>query len=56
MKFSRKVSTAVFAVLLLLVVFGVNKEICCAEDFSDAVTIQANQPVGGNVEKGYRDS
>jgi len=55
MRFNKKISTVVFAVLTLLTVIGANKKVSHAEDFSDAIAIQVNQPVGGNVEKGYRE-
>ncbi len=53
MRLNRKISTVVFAVLMLLTVIGVNKKVSHAEDFSDAITIQVNQPVGDFLEKGY---
>ena len=53
MRLNRKISTVVFAVLILITVISVNKKVSHAEDFSDAVTIQVNQTVGDFVEKGY---
>ena len=53
MRLNRKISTVVFAVLMLLTVIGANKKVSHAEDFSDAITIQVNQPVGDFLEKGY---